>query len=149
VLIANGLCRFVGSVDDAVLPCRQDPEIGTQAAEIAVPSGGAERLTCGPDPRTGDKPFVDSTFERNVRAAFGAEIPDRGEAGLERSLRIDRRTHGIIHGAERDRFQDGVARAFGGYVRVSVDESREDGRVAQVDELSAARRNEAILNRDD
>ena len=58
-------------------------------------------------------------FKRDVRAALGADVPDRREPGLERPPRVDRRPHGVVERRLGDRSDDRVAGAFAGDVGVA------------------------------
>ena len=149
VLVADGLRGFLRRVDDAVLPGGVVAEVRAQATLIAMPTGDAQRVSRCPDARPRDHAFVNRTFERHVRAALGANVPDGREACLERSLRVGRRTHCIVDRVERHCFDDGVLGAFARDVRVRIDEARHDRRAAEIDDLRTLRWYEPVLDPDD
>ena len=94
----------------------------------------------------GTSPSLIARLQRDVRAAVRADVADRGEPGLERAPRVDRRPHGGIDRAQRHRADDRVRGAFAGDVRVGVDQARHHGGARQVDDLGSGGLDETGLD---
>jgi hypothetical protein len=104
-----------------------------------VPAGDAERVSATLHARTTHLAFVDRLLEGEVGPVLGAHVPNRGEAGHERALRM----HDGEHRAERIEVLHAlevvarVAEDAAADVSVRVDEPRKERRIAEVDRLCA------------
>ena len=112
-------------------------------------AGGRRDRGAGVDDARPDRPAAaDRVAEAERDAVGGAQIADRGEAGVERLARVPRR----LMGAKRDAVGDVGKLAFnsgavGIEMDVAVDQPGQDEAVGKVDQPGAGRhRNEAVLD---
>ena len=71
-------------------------EVWREADDVAVAAGGTDGQRRDLHPRTDTSPGVDGTAQSDVDELAGANVPDRGEAGLERAPREGGCGHGVV-----------------------------------------------------
>ena len=105
------------------------------AVLVAVTAGNAERVTSVLHARPDDHSFADHFAQRHVVEVRRAHVADRREAAEQRLLCVgdsDDRAHGVVVvDGRRRRLR--VIELAPDDVRVRIDESRQDRRVAEVD----------------
>ncbi len=113
-------------------------------------AGGRRDRGAGVDDARADRPAArDRVAQAQSDAVVGAEVADRGEAGVERLARVPRR----FVGAQRDAVGDVGELALdagpvGVEMDVAVDQPGQDEAVGKVDQPGARRhRHEAVLHR--
>jgi len=127
-LVAHRGAALVGAVADAVdRPALRHAARGRDRVAVAVSAGGADGVDGGEDARPRRQPGVDGVAQADVDVVLGADVPHRGEAGLEGLLRVRAGVEGLLrrlaHHALEEVEVEVVAR-LAGEMHVRVDESR-------------------------
>ena len=132
----------VGDAVQRILLC--DP--GSKAGDIAVPAGDADGVTGRDDPGPFDVAAVDRMHQGNVGEVVGADIAHRGEARLDRALRILDAIERFVSRRQAHRKEVEPGSDLFGEVGMHVDEAGEERRVAEVDAGGAGRGGTADLD---
>ena len=128
---ADALANGLDAVDRTAQPL--EVQIGREAAQVAVATGGGESHRGDEHARSDEVTGVDRVAQRNVEVLTGADVAYRGEAGLDGTPGVGRGAHGRIeHRAPEEPVV--VRGATRREVGVHVDESREQRGLAQVDD---------------
>ena len=102
-------------------------------------TGRADRQRRHLHPRPGDDAGVDGFAQRHVDELAGADIPDRGEAGFERSAGVEMRLDRGVDRAAAEQALVVVPGIAAGDVGMAVDQAGQQGGAAQVDDRGAGR----------
>ena len=119
---------LVGVGVEGILLLHRRREIGG----VAMAAGRAEAVGRADDARTLDLAFLDRLAQADVVPGIGADVPHRGEAGLQRLHRVRHREHRPEAIVE---LEAGVAavRRIAIEVHVHVDEAGQQGHAGQIE----------------
>src|SRR5688572_29729467 len=107
---------------------------------VTVAAVDAERGARAENPRTGNPAGVDRITQGDIAEAAAAHDPDRGEAGLERLVRVRRAEQDELtrHFGDAGVLPVAVADRVPREMDVCVDEPRQHGRRREIDDRRAA-----------
>src|SRR6202022_2469554 len=133
------LVDAVGDLEGALLGERVDAPLRRVAVQVAVPAGDRDARPARHDARSRELTFGDRVAQVSGKERRRAQVAHGGEAGLQRGPRVAHRADGGAQRAVAELQNRRVLVGAGAEVDVAVDESRQQGGVAEIDHLRPRR----------
>ena len=114
--------------------------IGREGVVVEVPAGRADAVHRGEHARALGDAGVDGVAQADVDEVVRADVAHRGEAGFERAPGVHGRVHGLLGGKAHQAVVEAAVVVLVELireVRVRVDEARQQGRIAEIDDARA------------
>src|SRR5437016_2124126 len=142
-LVARGFAALLGAAADALDRPERVHALGREGVPVRVAARGADDVTGGQHARPFGDPGVDRVAQPDVDEVVGAHVAHGSEPCSERALCVQRGIQSLFGRETHHLVVDVVVIVpleFIGKMRMGVDEAREKGRIAQIDNLCSGGR---------
>ena len=127
------LVDAVGDLVVAFLGEHRHADLGRVVVQVTVPARDRNPRSAGHDPRARDETLVDRRAQVDRQERPAADVADRGEARVERDLRVLHRGEGALKRRVLEFGDLFIAVGARADVGVGVDQPRQHGRLREID----------------
>jgi hypothetical protein len=140
-LVAHGGAAFVGAVADSIdRSALGDADRGWNGVGVAMSAGGTDRMNSHEHARSGDVAGGDGVAQADVDVVARAEVAHRGHSGVDGLARVGRGQQRLLRRMPHQTFEVlavVVLTRLEAEMSVGVDESRQQGHIAEIDHLGS------------